>query len=164
LLASLRNTALNTESQGPPLVHSSLSTRFTFQYIRNIISVLTYSDILKKVERVSTETLLKIYQTQRCNIPDDSNLHIHRHDTLKSHREKRHFRLLPSTGLTRTSALLRFCCQTWNGKCCLDYLSRNPAVNLEEDVGGDIKSPFLTKCHIAISMDFNQGVCLRLSS
>jgi hypothetical protein len=39
------------------------------------------------VEAVSTsETSITLYETIWCNIPEDSNLHSHSHDNLKSHR------------------------------------------------------------------------------
>jgi hypothetical protein len=36
---------------------------------------------------VTSETLVNFYQTTRCNNPEDSHLHTHRCESLKSHKE-----------------------------------------------------------------------------
>jgi hypothetical protein len=43
--------------------------------------------------RCQTGTAVYLYQTQWCNIPEDSHLHTHHHENLKSHLNK----LVPGT-------------------------------------------------------------------
>jgi hypothetical protein len=59
----------------------------------------------------TSETLVNFYQTTRCYNPEDSNLHTHRRENLKSylHNEKlkKHYNLYSSPNITRVIKLIK---------------------------------------------------------
>jgi hypothetical protein len=61
--------------------------------LRSEVSIIRAIALM--MEAVSTsETLVNFYQTIRHNVPEDSHLHIRRHENLKSHHFKPCFSII----------------------------------------------------------------------
>jgi hypothetical protein len=54
------------------------------EWAASILKAEQYSSTVMIEAACSSETSLKFYQTTRCHIPEDSNLHCHYNDNLKS--------------------------------------------------------------------------------